>query len=55
MKPKRIILVRHGQSEGNADKNQYESVHCQIVVIQQLQGLNSRYALITDSPPVKCC
>jgi broad specificity phosphatase PhoE len=25
MRPKRIILVRHGKSEGNADKNQYES------------------------------
>ena len=26
MRPKRIILVRHGKSEGNADKNQYETV-----------------------------
>ena len=26
MRPKRIILVRHGESEGNLDKNQYESV-----------------------------
>lgn len=26
MKPKRIILVRHGKSEGNADKSQYETV-----------------------------
>jgi len=26
MKPQRIILVRHGKSEGNADKNQYQSV-----------------------------
>ena len=26
MRPKRIILVRHGESEGNLDKNQYETV-----------------------------
>lgn len=26
MKPKRIILVRHGQSEGNADKKQFETI-----------------------------
>ena len=26
MRPKRILLVRHGRSEGNADKNQYETV-----------------------------
>ena len=26
MKPKRIILIRHGKSEGNADINQYEFV-----------------------------
>jgi broad specificity phosphatase PhoE len=26
MKPKRIILVRHGRSEGNADKSQYQTV-----------------------------
>jgi broad specificity phosphatase PhoE len=26
MKPKRIILVRHGKSEGNVDKNQYKTV-----------------------------
>lgn len=26
MKPKKIILVRHGHSEGNADKNQYKTV-----------------------------
>jgi broad specificity phosphatase PhoE len=26
MKPKRIILIRHGKSEGNADQNQYETI-----------------------------
>ena len=26
MKPKRIILVRHGESEGNADRYNYESI-----------------------------
>jgi len=26
MKPKRIILIRHGKSEGNADQNQYKTV-----------------------------
>lgn len=26
MKPKRIILVRHGESEGNADRNNYETI-----------------------------
>jgi broad specificity phosphatase PhoE len=26
MKPKRILLIRHGESQGNADKNQYMSV-----------------------------
>jgi broad specificity phosphatase PhoE len=26
MKPQRIMLVRHGHSEGNADRNQYEKV-----------------------------
>jgi len=26
MKPKRIILVRHGESQGNADPNHYETV-----------------------------
>lgn len=26
MKPKRIILVRHGESEGNADRNNYQSI-----------------------------
>ncbi len=26
MRPKRILLVRHGRSEGNADKSQYETV-----------------------------
>lgn len=26
MKPKRIILVRHGESEGNADRNNYEKI-----------------------------
>lgn len=26
MKPKRIILVRHGESEGNADCNNYETI-----------------------------
>ncbi len=26
MKPKRIILVRHGESEGNADKYNYETI-----------------------------
>lgn len=24
MRPKRIILIRHGESEGNVDKNIYE-------------------------------
>jgi len=27
MKPKRIILVRHGQSEGNEDSINYETIH----------------------------
>jgi broad specificity phosphatase PhoE len=26
MKPQRIILIRHGHSQGNADKNQYKTV-----------------------------
>ncbi len=26
MKPNRIILVRHGESEGNADRNNYETI-----------------------------
>ena len=26
MKPNRIILVRHGESEGNADKHQYRTI-----------------------------
>src|SRR5512144_1971522 len=26
MRPQRIILVRHGSSQGNVDKNQYKSV-----------------------------
>lgn len=26
MKPKRIILVRHGQSEGNEDSLNYETI-----------------------------
>ncbi len=26
MKPNKIILVRHGESEGNADRNNYESI-----------------------------
>ena len=26
MRPNRIILIRHGESEGNVDKNQYQFI-----------------------------
>lgn len=48
MKPKRIILVRHGESEGNVDGSIYESVPDYKLKLTQLgeeQALNAGYQL----------
>jgi broad specificity phosphatase PhoE len=39
MKPHRIILIRHGESEGNADKNHYRTVPDYALLLTQ-KGVN---------------